>query len=87
MTQEENIYRERKVRDKKMKDLKKQTEEKRSQNERAERRVKKSSSSWLSAKGHFLCQAFLEQINCIPLCRTHASSSQLLSIQAPTAIT
>uniref|UniRef100_A0A8D0B832 ODAD1 central coiled coil region domain-containing protein n=1 Tax=Salvator merianae TaxID=96440 RepID=A0A8D0B832_SALMN len=37
-TQEENIYRERKLRDKKLKDLKKLTEEKRAQNERAERR-------------------------------------------------
>ncbi|XP_077186056.1 outer dynein arm-docking complex subunit 3 [Paroedura picta] len=38
LTQEETIYRERKLRDKKLKDLKKLTEEKRAQNERAERR-------------------------------------------------
>ncbi|KAK9407747.1 coiled coil domain-containing protein [Crotalus adamanteus] len=38
LTQEENIYRERKIRDKKLKDIKKITEEKRAQNERAERR-------------------------------------------------
>ncbi|XP_054842241.1 outer dynein arm-docking complex subunit 3-like [Eublepharis macularius] len=38
LTQEETIYRERKLRDKKLKDLKKLTEEKRVQNERAERR-------------------------------------------------
>uniref|UniRef100_A0A8C6XWM6 Outer dynein arm docking complex subunit 3 n=1 Tax=Naja naja TaxID=35670 RepID=A0A8C6XWM6_NAJNA len=39
VTQEETIYRERKIRDKKLKDIKKMTEEKRAQNERAERRV------------------------------------------------
>ncbi|XP_015279883.1 PREDICTED: coiled-coil domain-containing protein 151, partial [Gekko japonicus] len=38
LTQEETIYRERKLRDKKLKDLKKLTEENRAQNERAERR-------------------------------------------------
>ncbi|XP_063150499.1 outer dynein arm-docking complex subunit 3 isoform X3 [Candoia aspera] len=38
LTQEETIYRERKIRDKKLKDIKKMTEEKRAQNERAERR-------------------------------------------------
>ncbi|XP_020647384.3 outer dynein arm-docking complex subunit 3 isoform X1 [Pogona vitticeps] len=38
LSQEETIYRERKMRDKKLKDLKKLTEEKRAQNERAERR-------------------------------------------------
>ncbi|XP_053152488.1 outer dynein arm-docking complex subunit 3 [Hemicordylus capensis] len=38
LSQEEEIYRERKLRDKKLKDLKKLTEEKRAQNERAERR-------------------------------------------------
>ncbi|KAJ7317012.1 hypothetical protein JRQ81_003174 [Phrynocephalus forsythii] len=39
LSQEETIYRERKMRDKKLKDLKKLTEEKRAQNERAERRL------------------------------------------------
>ncbi|KAM6471251.1 outer dynein arm-docking complex subunit 3 isoform 2-T2 [Liasis olivaceus] len=38
LTQEETIYRERKIRDKKLKDIKKMTEEKRMQNERPERR-------------------------------------------------
>ncbi|XP_060108430.1 outer dynein arm-docking complex subunit 3 [Heteronotia binoei] len=38
LSQEESIYRERKLRDKKLKDLKKLTEEKRAQNERVERR-------------------------------------------------
>nr|XP_056721612.1 outer dynein arm-docking complex subunit 3 [Euleptes europaea] len=38
LSQEETIYRERKIRDKKLKDLKKLTEEKRAQNDRAERR-------------------------------------------------
>ncbi|XP_061496320.1 outer dynein arm-docking complex subunit 3 isoform X2 [Rhineura floridana] len=41
LTQEESIYRERKLRDKKLKELKKLTEEKRVQNERAERRSQK----------------------------------------------
>ncbi|XP_063150498.1 outer dynein arm-docking complex subunit 3 isoform X2 [Candoia aspera] len=41
LTQEETIYRERKIRDKKLKDIKKMTEEKRAQNERAERRSQK----------------------------------------------
>ncbi|XP_066472424.1 outer dynein arm-docking complex subunit 3 isoform X1 [Tiliqua scincoides] len=40
-SQEETIYRERKMRDKKLKDLKKLAEEKRAQNERAERRHSK----------------------------------------------
>uniref|UniRef100_A0A8D2LF11 Coiled-coil domain containing 151 n=1 Tax=Varanus komodoensis TaxID=61221 RepID=A0A8D2LF11_VARKO len=39
LSQEETIYKERKIRDKKLKDLKKLTEDKRAQNERAERRV------------------------------------------------
>lgn len=41
LSQEETIYRERKMRDKKLKELKKMTEEKRAQNERVERRHSK----------------------------------------------